>query len=112
MRALPMAQALPENPAPLDWRRLHAYGWPGGSVRALMAILIFATLWCHLVLRPDREVPQSFNDLLFIILGHYFAARGRRNEPDEAPGPPPLYLPRGAVRLALIGGFAAVAVLL
>jgi hypothetical protein len=95
----------------LDWRKLHAFGWPAGSVRALMAILIFGTLWCHLALRPDRDVPESLRDLLFIILGHYFAIRGRQGADQDA-GPPPLYLPRGAVRFLIIAGFVTVGLLL
>ncbi|AGA30247.1 hypothetical protein [Singulisphaera acidiphila] len=106
-----MSQPDLANSTPVDWRRLHAYGWPGGSVRALMAILIFGTLWAHLALRPDREVPDSLRDLLFIILGHYFAVRGRQGIDPEG-GPPPLYLPRGAVRLILIAGFLVVGALL
>ena len=44
-------------------------------------------------------------------MGHYFAARRRAmEEPD--PGPPPLYLPRGTVRLLLLAGSIAVAMLL
>ncbi len=102
----------PSDPAPApDWRKIHAFGLPEGSIRALMALVIFATLWGHLLLRPDREVPESLRDLLFIILGHYFASRNRADA-REAPGPPPLYLPRGAVRLLLMAGFVAVAVVL
>src|SRR4051794_32368249 len=61
----------------VDWRRLHALGLPSGSIRALLALLIFATTWALLVLRPTREVPDYLRDLLFIIMGHYFAARSR-----------------------------------
>lgn len=110
-----MAPSIPEptsdRPNLADWRRLHAFGWPGGSVRALMAILIFATLWGHLVLRPEREVPESLRDLLFIILGHYFAVRSR-SDAGEVPGPPPLYLPRGAVRFLLFAGSLVVGIYL
>jgi hypothetical protein len=95
----------------VDWRRLHALGLPSGSVRALLALLIFATAWGVLVLRPSQEVPDYLRDLLFIIMGHYFAARHRADLADEA-GPPPLFLPRGSVRLILVAGCVAVAVLL
>ena len=84
-------------------------GRVGASARD--ALLIFGTLWAHLALRPDREVPDSLRDLLFIILGHYFAVRGRQGSDPEG-GPPPLYLPRGAVRLILIAGFLVVGTLL
>jgi hypothetical protein len=95
----------------VDWRRLHALGLPSGSVRALLAILIFATTWGLLALRPSQEVPGYLRDLLFVIMGHYFASRRRADQVDE-PGPPPLYLPRGSVRLVLVAGCVAVAVLL
>ena len=95
----------------VEWRRLHALGLPSGSIRALLAILIFGTTWALLVLRPSREVPDYLRDLLFIIMGHYFAARHRGDQGDE-PGPPPLYLPRGSVRLILVAGSVAVALLL
>jgi hypothetical protein len=95
----------------IDWRRLHALGLPAGSVRALLAVLIFVTTWGLLVVRPNQEVPDYLRDLLFIIMGHYFAAR-RKSGPTEEPGPPPLYLPRGSIRLFLVVGSIAVAVVL
>ena len=103
-----------DSPSPTthaDWRRLHALGLPSGSIRALLAILIFATTWALLILRPSLEVPDYVRDLLFIIMGHYFAARRRSDQGDE-PGPPPLYLPRGCVRLILVAGSVAVALVL
>ncbi len=95
----------------IDWRRLHALGLPAGSVRALLAVLVFVTTWGLLIVKPNQEVPGYLRDLLFIILGHYFAIR-RRSGPAQEPGPPPLYLPRGSVRLFLVVGSVAVAVLL
>jgi hypothetical protein len=106
-----MSELDPQPASPTDWRRLHAFGWPAGSVRALMALIVFGCLWAFLVLRPDQEVPEYLRDLLFIILGHYFAVRGRQ-EPAQEAGPPPLYLPRGSVRLILVGGFIITGVLL
>ena len=114
--AQPASPASPPSPAPppapvapaLDWRRLHAFGLPGGSVRAVLAVLVFGGIWTWLWRRPDREMPPYLSDLMFIILGHYFAARAGR-EAGEAPGPPPLYLPRGTIRLLVVLGFASVA---
>jgi hypothetical protein len=103
-----------ESPAPqrpIHWRKLHAFGLPGGSVRAVLALMIFGTIWGLLLRRPDQEVPGSLRDLLFIIMGHYFAVRGRADQAPE-PGPPPLFLPTGSVRLVLIAGFVGVAVVL
>ena len=105
---------LHETPSPetaVDWRRIHALGLPSGSIRALLAILVFATVWALLIIRPSEEIPNYLGDLLFIIMGHYFAAR-RRVVTDADPGPPPLYLPRGSVRVLLIAGSIAVAVFL
>ena len=84
----------------------YAFGWPAGSVRALLALTIFGGIWAWMALRPDVEVPAYLRDLMFIIMGHYFAARHQK-APDV--GPPPLYLPRGSVRTMLLLGFVAVA---
>jgi len=84
---------------------------PAGSVRALLAILMFGTTWGLLLLRPNQEIPDYLRDLVFIIMGHYFAAR-RRQSPVEDPGPPPLYLPRGTIRLCFVAGTIGAAILL
>jgi hypothetical protein len=76
-----------------------------------MALIVFGCLWAYLVLHPDREVPEYLRDLLFIILGHYFAVRSRQSA-ESAAGPPPLYLPRGTVRVLLAAGFVVTTVLL
>ena len=95
----------------IDWRRLHALGLPAGSIRALLALLVFGTVWGLLALRPMQEVPDYLRDLLFIIMGHYFATRRRIGQADE-PGPPPLFLPKGSVRLLLVVGTIGVGALL
>jgi hypothetical protein len=73
--------------------------------------MIFATTWGLLLLRPAQDLPDYLGDLLFIIMGHYFAIRNRPAQERE-PGPPPLYLPRGSVRSILVIGCVAVAILL
>src|SRR5262249_44565313 len=86
--------------------RRHAFGWPPGSIRAVLTLLIVG-LVCGLMLMstPDQPVaiplhPPYLLYLLFLVLGHYFAARGHsRQVPGEAP---PLHLPRGTIRLALV----------
>lgn len=93
------------------WRGLYAFGWPAGSVRAAMALIVFGMIWALMVVRPDLEVPEYLRDLLFIILGHYFAVRARGGSVEET-GPPPLFLPRGSVRFLLIAGFVVTAALL
>jgi hypothetical protein len=100
----------PQPEAP-NWRRLHAFGLPEGSVRAVLAVAIFATIWVLLVRKPEQEVPDYLRDLLFIIMGHYFASR-RRSSTAPSSGPGPLFLPKGTIRLILFSGFVAVGVLL
>lgn len=77
----------------------------------MLAVVIFATTWAFLILRPTQEVPDYLRDLLFIIMGHYFASRHRATQADDQ-GPPPLFLPRGSIRLLLVAGCVAVGVVL
>jgi hypothetical protein len=88
-----------------DWKAVNALGLPAGSVRALLALIIFGGIWFWIWRSPDREVPPFLRDLMFIIMGHYFAARRAKN----VDGPSPLYLPKGSIRLMLFAGFAVVA---
>ncbi len=94
-----------------SWKKTEPFGLPPGSVRAVLALIVSATIWALLAFRPAVEVPDSLRDLLFIILGHYFASR-KRSSGDVASGPPPLWLPKGTIRLLLFAGFGGVAVLL
>ena len=99
-----------EPPTTPHWRQIHALGLPSGSVRALLALGVVGTV-CGLLLRaPDRPLPEHLESLLFVVLGHYFAARGQ-GKTDPAGGPAPLYLPRGSVRLLLVAALVTVGVL-
>ncbi|MDC0667014.1 hypothetical protein [Nannocystis radixulma] len=98
-----------EGPAAGDWRRRHALGLPGGSVRALLALGVVGTVCGLLVRDPDRPPPEALESLLFVVLGHYFAARAQAPE-DPAGGPPPLWLPRGSIRFVLIAALIGVGV--
>jgi hypothetical protein len=104
----------------LPYRR-HAFGWPAGSVRALLALGVLGLLWA-LVLRyayvqaseADKTLPRAFVYLQFLmvlILAHFFAAHGgsigRRVSKRS-----PLGLPRGTIRLLLLVGYAGMAVVL
>lgn len=86
-----------------DWKQRHALGLPGGSVRALMALGMVGTVCGLLVRDPSRALPEALESLLFVVLGHYFAARSQASD-DPEDGPPPLWLPRGTVRFLLIAG--------
>jgi hypothetical protein len=110
-----MAMERQETQTQIDWRSMHALGLPAGSVRALLAVLVFATVWGMLLVRPSQEVPDYLRDLMFVIMGHYFATRKQTAAvavPGEEPGPPPLFLPRGSIRLVLAAGSVAVAAVL
>lgn len=95
---------------PRDWRQIHALGLPAGSVRALIALGVVGTVCGLLVRAPERPLPEHLESLLFVVLGHYFAARGQAPD-DPAGGPGPLYLPRGSVRLLLVAALIGVGVL-
>ncbi len=94
-----------------SWRKAHALGLPEGSIRALLAVAIFATIWVLLAYHPQEEVPDYLRDLLFIVMGHYFASR-KRADSAPTPGPGPLFLPRGTIRVIIFCGFGLVAYLL
>jgi hypothetical protein len=86
--------------------RRHALGWPEGSIRALLAVMVVG-LFCALLLIPPKDpakpsIPAYLIYLVFLILGHYFAARGSRRGQDGAWHRQPLWLPRGCIRLLLL----------
>ena len=98
-----------KNEQPQQWERKHAYGLPQGSIRALLALLIFGAIWGLLASRPQEEVPPYLQNLMFIIMGHYFASRSKTQKDNS---PPPLFLPKGSVRWIIVFGFASVATIL
>jgi amino acid transporter len=83
----------------------HALGWPQGSIRAVLALMV-AGLVCALMLIPAGDkptpIPAYLLYLLFLVLGHYFAARGSARGQPDAWGRQPLWLPRGSIRLILL----------
>ncbi|MCI0458537.1 MAG: hypothetical protein L0Z62_16360 [Gemmataceae bacterium] len=88
----------------------HAFGWPAGSVRALL-VLIVVVLVCSLTLLSYGRVvdpipiPPYLIYLLLMAVGYYFAARGHGT---RDPGvPQPLWLPRGSIRLLLLAALTA-----
>jgi uncharacterized membrane protein len=75
---------------------------PPGSVRAIHVLGIVALI-CAIILLPDgRTIPPYLIYLLFIMLGHYFAAHGVTIASRDDPAPSPLFLPGGTVRLVTI----------
>jgi hypothetical protein len=97
----------------------HALGWPAGSIRALLAFGVLAYLWI-IALSPGEEgqpllaqkqASQAFIYLQFLmvlILAHFFVAHGRTIG-SQVSARAPLGLPRGAVRLLLLGGYLGLA---
>src|ERR1700727_459127 len=90
--------------------RRHALGLPAGSVRATHAIGVVALI-CGILLVPhtttDLHVPPYLIYLLFLILGHFFAAHGVTIATRDDERPSPLHLPGGVVRflvLAMLAG--------
>ncbi|HYV37362.1 MAG TPA: hypothetical protein VE988_16760 [Gemmataceae bacterium] len=89
----------------------HALGMPRGSVRAILALMVVA-LVCALMLIPPREdkpivIPSYLLYLLFLVVGHYFAARGHARGEGNAWGSQPLNLPRGCIRLTILVALTA-----
>jgi hypothetical protein len=92
-----------------DWSSRYAFGLPAGSIRALLALGILGSAAALAALHPDSRIPDAFRDLVFLILGHYFALRKTAYEP-MLEGPPPLGLPRGSIRFIIFLVFVAVVV--
>ncbi len=88
-------------------KRRHALGLPAGSVRALLASLVFGLLAALVITNHGGDVPLLYNYLwylLLLILAHYFAAHGNTIRSHEAE-PSPLGLPRGFFRFVFLAGF-------
>lgn len=80
----------------------HALSLPAGSVRAIHVLAIVGLI-CAIILIPgNHTIPPYLIYLLFLMLGHYFAAHGVTIAAGDDPGPKPLYLPGGTVRLLII----------
>jgi hypothetical protein len=121
MSAVPSVGAPPPHPR-------HAFGWPAGSIRALLALSVLGLMWV-LALRPVLKPPPSAEGavplgtvklpmefvylqiLMVLILAHYFAAHGSSIRPGDS-GRSPLGLPRGSVRFLLLAGYLGLAVYL
>jgi hypothetical protein len=84
----------------------HALGLPAGSIRAVLAFVVLGLIWTLMTLQ--REVPIYLQYLMFLILGHYFAAHHKTIKPIEQQDRSPLFLPRGAIRVLIFLGFLAV----
>jgi hypothetical protein len=86
----------------------HALGLPAGSVRALLALAVVLLVCIFILISPRSDgepipIPAYMLYLLFLMLGHFFAAHGTSitKAGDNQPGP--LYLPSGLIRLLIVG---------
>jgi len=88
--------------------RRHALGLPAGSVRAIHVFLIVGMTTALLLNPMDLAVaiPPYLIYLLFLMVGHYFAAHGVTIASGDANHPKPLFLPGGTVRLLVIAALA------
>jgi hypothetical protein len=82
----------------------HALNLPAGSVRAAHVLGVVGLI-CAIILVPSQTpvaIPPYLVYLLFLMLGHYFAAHGVTIASRDDPSPSPLYLPGGMVRLLVV----------
>jgi hypothetical protein len=98
-------------PAPPVYYR-HPLGLPQGSVRALLTFMVLGTVWALLLMPAEKgkvvEVPLYLTYLMFLVIGSYFGSRSSVPKTKGQRESPPLYLPRGTIRLFIILGFLGV----
>ena len=96
-------------PGTTSLRPRHAFGWPPGSIRPLLTLMVVG-LVCALMLMSTAEkpipIPAYLLYLLFLILGHYFAAHGVAGRLDTNHAPP-LHLPRHSIRFLILVALVA-----
>jgi hypothetical protein len=85
-------------------------GLPAGSVRALLTLMVLGIIWTLMLLPEDKHVkiPLYLLYLMFLILGHYFAAHGHTIRGPKTGSASPLRLPRGSIRALIFLGFLGV----
>ena len=82
-----MSEVLSAAPPAPTYRR-HAWGWPAGSVRALLALAVLGLLWAVTLIHPRGEteaeavrhlptVVLSLQVLMVLMLVHFFTAHGK-----------------------------------
>ena len=80
----------------------HALKLPAGSVRPIHVLAIVGLI-CAIILIPgNHTIPPYLIYLLFLMLGHYFAAHGVTIATRDDPAPSPLYLPGGVVHFIIV----------
>ena len=107
-----MSQVPPAAPAPMI--RRHAWGWPAGSVRALLALGVLGMLWAIVLIHPGEKTSQaekhlptillSLQVLMVLMLAHFFTAHGKTIGRHISTASP-LGLPGGSIRFVLAAGY-------
>src|SRR5438067_9414325 len=91
---------------PVPFKQRHALGWPAGSVRAAHVLGIVGIVVATILIPTEREravaIPPYLIYLLFMMLGHFFAAHGVTIATRDDPAPSPLFLPGGTVRFLIV----------
>jgi hypothetical protein len=117
-----MSQVQPVPAAAAPPYRRHTWGWPAGSVRALLALGVLALLWTvalfHTTGQTVKEAQQhlpsvllSLEVLMVLMLVHFFTAHGKTIG-RHVSGAAPLHAPGGSIRFILMAGYLGLCVLL
>jgi hypothetical protein len=106
-----MTAPVVQPPLPRSYNR-QPLGLPAGSIRAILALTVLGLIWALMLLPESKEmtIPLYLFCLMFLILGHFFAAHGYSIAGPTSGTASPLYLPRGSIRLIMILGFVGVLV--
>ena len=94
-------------------------GLPSGSVRALLTLIVVGVTCTDIV--KGLSIEAVWAETLMVALAHYFTSRrvvqlppamlSKLEAAEIIPKEPlPLYLPRGTIRLIILGSFCGVAV--
>jgi hypothetical protein len=85
-------------------------GLPAGSVRALLLLMILGLVWALMLFPEEKEIriPLYLYYLMFLGLGHFFAAHGHSIAGAATGHASPLHLPRGTLRVIFFLGFLGV----
>ncbi len=89
----------------------HAFGWPPGSIRAILVLLVVVLLCALLLVTRNHKgdvipIPPYLLYLLFMAVGYYFAIRGH-SKVVHKDVTPPLWLPAGSIRLIIMAALIA-----
>jgi hypothetical protein len=96
--------------APVQTTLRQPLNLPAGSIRGILALMVFGLVWALMLLPEDRsvQIPVYLYYLMFLVLGHFFAAHGHSISGPRTGHSHPLYLPRGTLPILIIGGFVGV----